>query len=189
MGRLFYSTIMSLDGYIADASGGFEWAAPDAEVHQFVNDLERGVGTYLYGRRMYETMVYWQTAGGEPDDPEVVVDFAEIWRAADKVVFSRTLEAATTPRTRIERNFDAGAVRALKANAAADLSVGGAGLAGEALRAGLVDELQLFVVPHLAGGGTRALPEAVDGPLSLLAERRFAAGTVFLRYALSPRPA
>ena len=189
MARLIYSMLMSLDGYISDASGAFGWAAPDEEVHGFVNDLERGVGTYLYGRRMYETMVYWQTAGAEAGDPDVVVDFAEMWRAADKVVFSRTLETAATPRTRIERNFDAGAVRALKANAASDLSVGGAGLAGEALRAGLVDELQLFIVPHLAGGGTRALPEGVAGPLSLLEERRFAAGTVYLRNAVSPAPA
>ena len=170
---------MSLDGFIADESGNFDWAAPDEEVHRFVNELERPVGTSLYGRRMYGTMVYWETGGEESD---IERDFAQIWRSADKVVYSRTLERVSSARTRIERDFDPEAVRRLKASASKDMSVGGAELAGQALKAGLVDELQLFVVPVLVGGGARALPAGFAAELRLEEERRFSGGTVFLRY-------
>src|SRR5437588_7719462 len=157
--RLIYSAITSLDGYVADEHGNFDWAAPDEEVHRFVNDLERPVGTYLYGRRMYEVMAYWETANTLAGQPPVGRDFAEIWRAADKVVYSKTLEGASTARTRIERDFDPEAVRQLKASADRDLSVGGPELAAQAIKAGLVDEYQLFLTPILVGGGKRALPD------------------------------
>jgi dihydrofolate reductase len=179
--RLIYSAIASLDGYTADPSGSFEWAAPGAEVHAFVNDLEREAGTYLYGRRMYETMAVWETIDVSDEPPEMR-DYARIWQAADKVVYSRTLAEAWTPRTRIERSFDPDAVRELKANAGRDLTIGGPGLAAEALRAALVDEIQLFLVPAVVGGGTRALPDDLRLDLDLLAERRFGSGVVYLRY-------
>jgi dihydrofolate reductase len=182
MAKLIYSAIASLDGYVADADGAFEWAAPDDEVHAYVNDLERPIGTYLYGRRMYETMVYWETVDTGPDQASPARDFAEIWRKADKVVYSTTLETASSARTRIERNFDPDAVRELKGNAARDITIGGATLAGEALRAGLVDECHLFLTPIIVGGGTPALPDGVRIPLELLDERRFGAGVVYLRY-------
>jgi dihydrofolate reductase len=182
MAKLIYSVIASLDGYTADETGNFDWAAPDEEVHAFVNDLERRVGTYLYGRRMYETMVFWEMAHTLADQPPVVQAFAGIWRAADKIVYSKTLETASSTRTRIERDFDPDAVRALKASAERDLTVGGPGLAAEAIRAGLVDEYQLFVTPTLVGGGTQALPDGVRVKLELLDERRFGNGTVYLRY-------
>jgi dihydrofolate reductase len=181
MARLIYSMVMSLDGYIADQEGNFDWAAPDEEVHQFFNDMEREVGTYLYGRRMYETMVYWETAHTVADSP-VELDYAEVWQAADKVVYSKTLEAVAGAKTRIERHFDPEAVRAMKAAAERDLSVGGAGLAGHALGAGLVDECHLVVAPALVGGGTRALPDGVREELELLDERRFGNGMVHLHY-------
>jgi dihydrofolate reductase len=177
--KLIYSAIASLDGYVEDEGGNFDWAAPDEEVHAFVNDLERPVGTYLYGRRMYETMVYWETAaGGSP----VARDFAEIWQAADKVVYSTTQEAVSSARTRIERDFDPDAVRRLKATAGRDITVGGPGLAAQAIRAGLVDECHLFLVPAVVGGGKRALPDDVSLELELLDERRFASGVVHLHY-------
>jgi dihydrofolate reductase len=186
--RLVYSAIASLDGYIADAKGSFEWAAPDEEVHAYVNELERPVGTHLYGRRMYETMVFWETQGDGPDDSDITRDYAEIWRAADKVVFSRTLRSVSSARTRLERDFSPEVVRGLKAAAGSDLSIGGAELAGQALAAGLVDDLHLFVVPVLVGGGTRALPDGVpDGvavALELVHEQRFAGGFVHLHYEL-----
>jgi dihydrofolate reductase len=182
MARLIYSAIASLDGYIADAEGRFDWSAPDEEVHAFVNDRERPIGTYLYGRRMYDVMAVWETMSTD-GEPPAMRDYAEIWRAAEKVVYSRTLDAPRTPRTRIERDFDAAAVRALKEGAAADLSVGGAELAGQALRAGLVDEVSLFLSPVAVGGGTPALPQGVRVDLELLEERRFAGGVVHLRYA------
>ena len=182
MAKLIYSAITSLDGYVEDARGGFDWAAPDAEVHAFVNDLERPVGTYLYGRRMYETMVFWETAGAGAELREVSRDFAQIWQAAEKVVYSRTLEAASSARTRIERDFDPDAIRELKAAADSDLSVGGAELAAQALRAGLVDEIQLLVAPAVVGGGKRALPDGVHVKLELLDERRFGGGMVYVRY-------
>jgi dihydrofolate reductase len=178
---LIYSAIASLDGYTADASGSFEWAAPDAEVHAFVNDLERAAGTHLYGRRMYETMAAWETMD-VASEPREMRDFAEIWRAADKVVYSRTLTEASTARTRIEREFKPDAVRAMKTAAGRDLSIGGPGLAGQALQAGLVDELQLFLVPVVVGGGTRALPDGLRVDLELLGERRFASGVVYLHH-------
>lgn len=182
MARLVYSVIMSLDGYVADEDGDFDWAAPDEEVHQFFNDLEREVGTYLYGRRMYETMVYWETALALPDQRAVARDYAQVWQAADKVVYSRTLETVSSQRTRIERDFDPGAVRLMKAAAERDITVGGAELAGQALGAGLVDECHLVVVPVLVGGGTRALPDGVRQELELLDERRFGNGMVHLHY-------
>jgi dihydrofolate reductase len=180
--RLIYSAIASLDGYTADADGVFDWAAPDEEVHAFVNDLERPVGTYLYGRRMYDVMVAWETM--ELDgEPAAMRDFAAIWRAADKVVYSRTLSTATSARTRIEPAFDPDAVRELKAAADRDIGIGGPELAGQAIAAGLVDEYQLFLTPIVVGGGTRALPDGVRVPLELVEERRFANGVVYLRYA------
>jgi dihydrofolate reductase len=182
MAKLIYSAIASLDGYIADEEGNFDWAAPDKEVHAFVNDLERSVGTYLYGRRMYETMVFWETAHTLADQSPVMQDFAEIWQAADKIVYSKTLETVSSAKTRIERDFDPDAVRELKASAEGDLTVGGPGLAAEAIRAGLVDEYQLFVTPILVGGGTQALPDGVRVKLELLEERRFRNGTVYLHY-------
>jgi dihydrofolate reductase len=181
MARLIYSVIASLDGYVADEDGNFEWAEPDAEVHTFFNDLERPIGTYLYGRGMYETMIYWETARGA-DQPPFVRGFAEMWRAASKVVYSRTLDAVSSDKTRIERDFDAEAVRRIKAEAGRDLTVGGPGLAGHALKAGLVDECHLFVVPIVIGGGKPALPRNLRLKLELLDDRRFAGGTVFLRY-------
>ncbi len=186
MAKLIYSAIASLDGYVADEAGEFDWAAPDEEVHAFVNELERPAGTYLYGRRMYEVMAPWETMplAGEPP---AMRDFAEIWRAADKIVYSGTLEAASTARTRIEREFDPDAVRQLKATAGRDLTIGGPELAGQALRAGLVDELQLFLVPVLVGGGKQALPDGVRLELDLVDERRFGDGTVYLRYEMRRR--
>lgn len=191
MAELTYSALASLDGYVEDVRGEFGWAEPDEEVHAFVDDLERPVGTYLYGRRLYETMVAWETLALD-DQPPHVRDFAELWRAAEKVVYSRTLEQVSSSRTRIERDFDAEAVRRLKAAAGGDLSVGGAELAAQALAAGVVDELRLFLVPVVVGGGKRALPAGVRLDLELLDERRFGNGTVFLRYRarrlLTPAP-
>ena len=181
MARLIYSSIASLDGYVADEKGNFDWAAPDEEVHRFVNDLERPVGTCLYGRRMYETMVFWETAGGT-DQPPFARDFAELWQAADKIVYSKTLESVSSARTRIERDFDPDAVRRLKATAGRDLTVGGAGLAAQAIEAGLVDEIGLFLVPVVVGAGKRSLPAGVRLDLELLDERRFRSGVVYLRY-------
>src|SRR5438270_5873976 len=168
MAKLIYSAITSLDGYVADENGNFDWAAPDDEVHKFVNDLERPIGTYLYGRRMYEVMVFWETADTLPDQPRVGREFAEIWQAADKIVFSKTLEDASSARTRIERDFDSAAIRQLKVSAESDLTVGGPNLAAQAIRAGLVDEYQLFLTPILVGGGKRALPDSVRAELELL---------------------
>jgi dihydrofolate reductase len=180
--RLIYSSIASLDGYVADAAGNFEWAAPDEEVHAFVNELERPVGTYLYGRRMYETMAFWE----DPPDPErspSVRDFALIWQAADKVVYSRSLERASGERTRIERDFDPAEVRRMKAEAERDLTIGGASLAGQALAAGLVDECQLLLAPVLVGRGTPAFSDpGVRLDFELAEQRRFGNGFVYLRY-------
>jgi dihydrofolate reductase len=183
--KLIYGAITSLDGYIEDESGRFDWGAPDAEVHAFVNDLERQVGTHLYGRRLYETMVFWETAHTLPDAPPHILDYAGIWQAADKVVYSRTLDEASSARTRIERDFDPEAVRELKAGADSDLAVGGAELGAEAFRAGLVDEIQLYVAPVVVGGGKCAWPDDVHVSLNLLDERRFASGMVFLRYQVA----
>jgi dihydrofolate reductase len=179
--RLIYSAIASLDGYVADERGSFDWAAPDEEMHAFVNDLERSVGTYLYGRRMYEVMVGWETMPLD-GQPPVVRHFAEIWRAADKVVYSKTVETVSSARTRLEREFDPEAVRRLKADAVRDLTVGGPELAARAIEAGLVDELHLFLAPVLVGGGKQALPGRVRVQLELLDERRFGSGVVHLHY-------
>ncbi len=184
MARLIYSAITSLDGYVEDTDGTFNWAAPDEEVHAFINDLERPVGTYLYGRRMYETMLYWETAHTVSDQRDCSQDFAEIWQAADKIVYSKTLDAATSARTRIERAFDPDEVRQIKSTAEADITVGGADLAGQALRVGLVDELQLFLVPFVVGGGKHSLPRDVRLDLDLQDERRFANGVIHLRYRI-----
>jgi dihydrofolate reductase len=187
MARLIYSAIASADGYVEDAGGSFDWAAPDDELLCFVNDLERPVGTYLYGRRMYETMRYWETAHLLPGQPPAVREFTGIWQAAEKIVFSKTLASLPGARTRIERDFDPEMVRQLKSAAEHDLAVGGADLAGQAIRAGLVDELQLFLVPVIVGGGKRALPSDARSDLELLDTRRFASGAVYLRYR--PKPA
>jgi dihydrofolate reductase len=180
--RLIYMAIASLDGYVADEDGKYDWARPDDEVFGFVNDFERPIGTYLYGRRLYEEMIGWETLP-QAGQPPLMLDFAQIWRAADKVVFSRSLEAVSTTRTRIERDFDPGAVRQLKARADQDVTVGGPVLAAEALKAGLVDECHLIVCPVVVGGGKKSLPGGVHLRLELLAERRFASGAVYLRYA------
>ena len=182
MAKLIYSSITSLDGYVADEEGNFDWAAPDEEVHSFVNELERPVGTYLYGRRMYEVMSYWETADAAVDLPPFEQDFAKIWQAAGKIVYSRTLEMVSSARTRIERDLDPEAVRQLKASASRDITVGGPDLAGQAIKAGLVDELQLFVTPILVGVGNRSLPTDHRVQLELLDERRFANGVVYLHY-------
>jgi dihydrofolate reductase len=179
MAKLIYSAITSLDGYVADEDGNFDWAEPDEEVHRFVNDLERPVGTYLYGRRMYEVMVYWETVA---DQPPVIQSFAEIWQAADKIVYSRTLETVSSARTRLQRDFDPEAVRQLKASAGRDISVGGPELAAQAIKAGLVDEYHLFLTPIVVGGGKRSLPDNVRLKLQLLDERRFGNGVVHLHY-------
>src|SRR3954471_15068404 len=184
MGRLSYTALASLDLFIADADGSFASAHPDAEVHAFVNDLERPARTYLYGRRLYEVMAGWETMATDGATPEVR-DYAQLWRAADKVVYSTALPAVTTARTRLERRFGAAAVQELKDATAGELTVGGAGLAGAALRAGLVDEVRLVLMPALVGGGTRALPDGVRAKLELLDERRFASGAVYVRYAVT----
>jgi dihydrofolate reductase len=182
--KLIYTAITSLDGYVADERGNFDWAAPDEEVHAFVNDRERPIGTYLLGRRMYDVMKFWETAQTE-NEPAVFLDYARIWQSADKIVYSRSLDRVTTARTRLEKAFDADAVRRLKAQARADLSVGGPHLAAEALRAGLVDELHLFLTPHVIGRGNAALPDDVRLRLDLVDERRFASGVVYVAYRLS----
>jgi dihydrofolate reductase len=183
MAKLIYSAITSLDGYVADADGRFDWSVPDEEVHTFVNELERSVGTHLYGRRLYEVMVAWETADTRGGLPPYEQDFAKLWQAADKIVYSRTLEAVSSARTQIERAFDPEAVRQMKGRAARDLIVGGPELAGQAIRAGVVDECHLFLSPIIVGGGKRALPDEVRWKLELLDERRFGNGVVHLRYA------
>jgi dihydrofolate reductase len=183
MGRLFYATITSLDGYVEDTLGKFDWGAPDEEVFRFTIDLERPIGTYLYGRRMYETMVFWETAASEPGASEFDREFARIWRAAEKVVYSRILKSVSSTRTRIERDFRPEAIRRLKSTTDHDLVVAGADLAGQAIRAGLVDEIQQFVVPTIVGGGKPWLPKDLRLKLELLDCTRFASGFVYLRYA------
>jgi dihydrofolate reductase len=182
MAKLIYSAITSLDGYVADEDGNFDWAVPDEDVHSFVNDLERPVGTYLYGRRMYEVMVYWETALTLADQPPAIQDFAQIWQAADKVVYSNTLETVSSARTRIERDFEPEAVRRMKARAVRDLTVGGPDLAAQAIKAGLVDEYHLLVTPVVVGGGKHSFPNNVRVGLELLDERRFDSGVVHLHY-------
>lgn len=184
MAKLIYSAITSLDGYVEDSDGNIEWGAPDHEVHTFINDLERSVGTYLYGRRMYDTMVYWETAHTLPDQPPAAREFAKIWQAAEKIVYSKTLQAGSSARTRIERHFDPEAVRQLKATAARDMTVGGSYLATQAIKLGLVDELHLFVAPVTVGGGKPTLPNDIHLNLELLDLRRFDSGVVHLWYCI-----
>ena len=178
--KLIYATIASLDGYIEDVDGRFDWSTPDEEVHTFVNDLQRPIGTYLYGRRMYETMVFWETAP-TVGEPAAIRDYAEVWRRAEKVVYSRTLPTVSSERTRIEREFDPDTVRRLKQTADADLAISGAELAGQAIGAGLVDECHLFVCPIVVGGGARLLGD-VRADLELLDDHRFRNGFVHLHY-------
>jgi dihydrofolate reductase len=180
MARLIYSAIASLDGFIADDHGNFDWAAPDEEVHAFVNDLTRSVGTHLLGRRMYEVMVYWETVTSA--DHPVEKDFALIWRDADKIVYTKTLESASSARTRIERDFDPDAIREMLAQSDRDISVGGPELAAQAIRAGLVDEYQLFLTPIIIGRGNHWLPDDVRVPLDLRDVHRFSSGVVYVNY-------
>lgn len=187
MGRLIYSGITSLDGYIADGDGQFDWSAPDEEVHSFVNDLERGIGTALYGRALYEVMAVWDTMP-LADEPEVIRDYAGIWKATDKMVFSRSLPRVDTANTTLVRAFDPDAVRRLKEDSVRDISVGGAALAAQALQAGLVDELHQLLSPVVVGGGKPFLPDGLRLDLELLDERRFGNGVVFLRYAVTRQP-
>lgn len=181
MARLHYSFMTSLDGYIADASGNFDWTTPDEEVHTFINDLERPIGTYLYGRRLYETMVYWESVD-DADAPAYIADYTNIWRATDKIVYSSTLSAPTSARTRIERVFEPDAVLKLKASSERDLSIGGPHLAAHALRAGLADDLHRFIAPIVVGGGTSFLADGIRQSLHLKDERRFTKGWVYLHY-------
>jgi dihydrofolate reductase len=182
MAKLIYSALTSLDGYVADEDGNFEWAEPDQEVHTFLNDLFRPVGIHLYGRRMYEVMLAWETVDTGADQQPSMRDFAQIWQAADKIVYSTTLDKVSTARTRIERVFDPDVIRQLKASADRDLIVGGPDLAGQAFQAGLVDECHLYLAPVVVGGGNQSLPDNVRLKLELLDERRFGNGMVFLRY-------
>ena len=182
MANLIYTTNTTLDGYIEDESGGFDWSEPDEEVHRFINELMSSTGTHLYGRRLYEVMSVWETMDTVPGQQPYEAEFARIWQAAEKVVYSRTLETASTANTRIEREFDPEAVRQIKQEASSDLFIGGAALAGDALRGGLVDEIHLFVGPILVGGGKKALPDRFRQRLELADERRFSSGTVYLRY-------
>jgi dihydrofolate reductase len=186
MAKLLYTMLASLDGYVADEHGEFGWAEPDEEVHRFINDLEQPGATYLFGRHMYEVMAVWDDPAALAAEPAYIREFGDLWRAADKVVYSTTLADVDvrTRGTRLERSFDLEEVRRLKAGAVHDLSIGGPDLAGQALRAGLVDELRLFAVPVLIGSGKRWLPPDLRLELELLDERRFTHGTVFLRYAV-----
>jgi dihydrofolate reductase len=182
MAKLIYTAIGSLDGYVADAEGNFDWSAPDDEVHRFVNELERPIGTYLYGRRMYEVMRYWETAPAGNDDLSAEQEYAKIWQATDKIVYSKSLEQLSSARTRIEREFDRQAIQQLKAAATRDVSVSGPTLAAQAIKLGLVDECRLFLSPIVVGGGNPALPDNVRLELELLDERRFGNGVVHLHY-------
>jgi dihydrofolate reductase len=182
MAHLIYSAISSLDGYIEDMEGKFDWAAPDEEVHRFINDLERAAGTYLLGRRMYETMKVWETDPNLAANSPLTRDFAELWQAANKIVYSRTLGTVSTHKTQLERTFDPEAIRKLKESVEQDITIGGPELAAHAFRAGLIDECQLFLTPIIVGGGKQSLPDNVRIELKLLEERRFGNGIVFLRY-------
>jgi dihydrofolate reductase len=182
LAKLIYSTLASLDGYIEDENGRFDWAKPDEEVHSFFNELERPVGTHLYGRRMYETMLHWEGAEAVEGQPPYIREFAEIWRAADKVVYSRTVESPSSARTRIERSFDPGAIRQMKDSVERDLAIGGPELAAQAIGAGIVDEFHLVLVPVAVGGGKPALPRGHRLDLELLDQGRFANGTIHLHY-------
>ena len=182
MAHLIYSAISSLDGYTEDKDGKFDWAAPDEEVHRFINNLERAVGTHLYGRRMYETMSVWETDPNLAAESPLMRDFAEVWQAADKIVYSKTLETISTRKTQLERKFDPEAIRRLKEAVEQDIHIGGPELAAHAFRSGLIDECHLFLTPIIVGGGKQGLPDNVRFELELLEERRFGSGVVFLRY-------
>jgi dihydrofolate reductase len=181
MAKLTYLMLASLDGYVADEDGNFDWAEPEEDVHTFVNELDRSVGTHLYGRRMYEVLVAWETLPLD-DQPSYIREFAEIWRSADKVVYSSTLQTVSSARTRIERAFDPEAVRTMKASSERDLGIGGPNIAAEAFRAGLINETYLFLAPIAVGGGTPVFPRDVRVELELLDERRFDSGFVYLRH-------
>jgi dihydrofolate reductase len=185
MAKLIYVSNVSLDGYIEDERGNFDWTAPNDEVFAFITDLVRSSGTYLYGRRMYETMAVWETDPALAAQSELRSDFAHVWQAATKVVYSTTLPEVSTAKTRLERNFDPEAVRDLKASATKDLTVGGPNLAAHAFRAGLVDECQLFIWPVLIGAGKSSLPRDTRADLELLDERRFSNGVVYVRYRVA----
>jgi dihydrofolate reductase len=182
MSKIIYSSICSLDGFIADSTGNFQWAAPDEDVHAFINDLERPIGTYLYGRRMYEVMAFWEDLPDPDQQSAAMRDFASIWKAADKIVFSTSLASVATPKTTLERRFDSDHLRRLKATSDHDLTVGGPDLAAHAIRAGLVDEYQVFLAPVVIGRGTKSLPDDCRIDLTLIDERRFTSGFMFLRY-------
>ena len=184
MAKLIYVANMSLDGYMEDRDGGISWGDPDEEYFGFINDLERPVGTYLYGRRMYEAMTYWETAP-TADQPPWVVEFTNMWRAADKVVFSKTLASVSSGRTTLEREFNVDLIRRLKADENRDLTVGGADVAAQAFAAGLVDECHLFFWPVVLGGGKRALPRRERLGFQLLNERRSGSGVVHLHYGVA----
>jgi dihydrofolate reductase len=182
MAKLIYAAISSLDGYVADSEGNFDWSMPSEEVHRFVNNLERRIGTYLYGRRMYEVMRYWETASTGNGEPSAGQEFAKMWQATDKIIYSRSLENVSTARTKLEREFDPAVIRRMKADASRDIAVSGPTIAGQAMKLGLVDECHLFISPIVVGGGTPALPDNVRIQLELLDERRFGNGVVHLHY-------
>lgn len=182
MGKLIYSLSESLDGFIEDESGKFDWGTPDEEVHRYVNDQQRKIGTYLLGRRMYETMAVWDTDPSLAAMAPFTADYAQIWRGIDKIVYSSTLESVVTPRTRIERQFVPETVRRIVESSERDVEVGGPELASYAFKAGLVDEVNLYVVPVVIGGGKPSLPRGVFLRLELVDEHRFGSGVVHLRY-------
>lgn len=186
MAKLIYSALASLDGYVEDADGKFDWATPSEEVHAFVNELTRPIGTHLYGRRMYETLEVWERPEAFDDPSPAMLEFATIWQAAEKIVYSSSLAEASSARTRIERRFEPEEVRELKESAERDLAVGGPNLAAQAFAAGLVDEYQLFLAPVAVGAGKRALPADLRVDLALLDQRRFENGTAYLRYRVEP---
>jgi dihydrofolate reductase len=185
MARLIFPAISSLDGYIEDSNGRFDWTTPDEEVHQFINDLERSAGTHIYGRRMYETMMVWETDPNLAAESPILRDYAEIWQAADKIVYSKTMQAVSTRKTQLQRNFNPADIRQLKEAAEQDILIAGPELAAHAFRAGLIDECHLFLAPVILGGGKPALPDNIRLQLELVEERRFANGMVFLRYRTS----
>ncbi|TWD84916.1 dihydrofolate reductase [Kribbella amoyensis] len=185
MGKLIYSMITSLDGFVSDRDGNFGWGTPDEELHAFINERQRAIGTYLYGRRMYETMVFWETADQLPDEPDVIRDYAQVWQAAEKIVYSSTLTEVASERTRIERTFDPEAVRVWKSGSERDLAIAGPDLAAAAIRAGLVDEYELFVGPVIVGGGHPFFAADARAELELLEEQRFANGVLFARYGVT----
>ncbi|MEK0314681.1 dihydrofolate reductase family protein [Cohnella sp. 56] len=182
MAKLIYANNISLDGYIEDERGNFDWGISNDETYAFWTGFQRPIGTFLYGRRLYENMVYWETADAGSDQPEIKQEFARTWRAAEKIVYSRTLQAVSSASTRIEREFDAEAIRRLKESSVADISIGGPELAGQAMSAGLIDECHLLLNPIVLGGGKRALPNNLGMRLELLDEHRFQGGVVHLHY-------